>query len=98
MNTGDKDPVEKITKILNIKILPRELKSKDGKLVLRTIMKQWLPLASCLLLCAVQVLPSPIVAQKYRLDAFMRGKAVTPQVSNVIESMKQCSSDNHTIG
>ena len=60
------DVIEKITKALNIKLLPRDLRSKDDKQLLRTIMGQWLPVSIAVLLTVIDKLPSPIESQQER--------------------------------
>ncbi|KAI8849437.1 P-loop containing nucleoside triphosphate hydrolase protein [Chytridium lagenaria] len=45
----DRTKLEKIITTLNVKVLPRDLKSKDGKALLALIMSQWLPISSTIL-------------------------------------------------
>ena len=42
--------IEKITNALNIKLLSRDLRQKDDKQLLKTIMGQWLPVSTAVLL------------------------------------------------
>ncbi|KAF9897289.1 Cytoplasmic GTPase/eEF2-like protein (ribosomal biogenesis), partial [Lobosporangium transversale] len=67
----DKDMTEKVVKSLNLKVLPRDLKSRDTRAVLITIFSQWLPLSTCVLLAVVEQLPSPPVAQKIRMPKLL---------------------------
>lgn len=60
--------IEKITKALNIQLLPRDLRSKDDKQLLKTIMGQWLPVSTAVLLTVIEKLPSPSKSQEERLD------------------------------
>ena len=76
----DRDPVkmDKIIKTLNLKVLPRELKSKDVKSLIQSIMTQWLPLSRAVLLSVIQHVPSPVVAQKLRLPSILHPEAQAP--------------------
>ncbi|KAH9265207.1 hypothetical protein BASA83_011290 [Batrachochytrium salamandrivorans] len=67
----NREKVEKIGKTINVKILPRDLKSKDLKSLVQNIMTQWLPLSRAVLLAVVQHVPSPLVAQKLRLPQIL---------------------------
>ena len=71
-----KDRVEKIVNALSLKVHPRDLQSKDPKVVITSILSQWLPLASTILLATVEALPSPPTCQKLRLSKVMEGMAV----------------------
>ncbi|KAJ7644279.1 P-loop containing nucleoside triphosphate hydrolase protein [Roridomyces roridus] len=65
---------EKITKIvgaLNLKIPPRDLKSKDTRHLLSLIFSQWLSLSTCIIQAAIDVVPSPTTAQATRLPKML---------------------------
>ncbi|KAJ3069098.1 Cytoplasmic GTPase/eEF2-like protein (ribosomal biogenesis) [Podochytrium sp. JEL0797] len=68
---NDREKLEKIVKVLHLKILPRELKAKDTKSVLHTVMNQWLPLSATVLQAVVQVLPNPLDAQLVRIPTLL---------------------------
>ncbi|KAF8451842.1 putative ribosome biogenesis protein Ria1 [Terfezia claveryi] len=80
----DQEKVEKIVKSLNLKVLPRDMKSKDTKALLTTIFAQWLPLSTAVLVSVIEQLPSPPVGQKKRipliLDATPGYKDIQPNV------------------
>lgn len=83
--------IEKITKTLNIDILPRDLRSKDDKQLLRKILGQWLPVSTAVLLTVIEKLPSPLESQKQRLNTIISGAPNVDQVdSGLLESMRQC--------
>ena len=44
-NDSNAEKIEKIVNALNIKILPKEMKSKDTKALAQTIISKWLPLS-----------------------------------------------------
>lgn len=86
------DVIEKITKALNIKLLPRDLRSKDDKQLLRTIMGQWLPVSTAVLLTVIEKLPSPLESQKERLDTILGHDHNKLNVDgNLIEAMSNCA-------
>ncbi|CAI4049745.1 hypothetical protein SKDZ_14G1590 [Saccharomyces kudriavzevii ZP591] len=88
----DSEMVEKIAKTLNIKLLPRDLRSKDDKQLLRNIMGQWLPVSTAVLLTVIEKLPSPLESQTDRLDTILASGADTAAMdSNLLEAMKVCN-------
>lgn len=68
----DKVKYEKMLTSLNI-----QLKSDDRSLatkqLMKTIMQRWLPAADCLIQMVIAHLPSPVVAQKYRVENLYEG-------------------------
>ncbi|CCH60530.1 hypothetical protein TBLA_0D00200 [Henningerozyma blattae CBS 6284] len=88
------DMIEKISKTLNIKLLPRDLKSKDDKQLLKTIMSQWLPVSTSVLLTVIEHLPSPLVSQEKRLDTILGSNINENKIdSNLLASLKACDKD-----
>ncbi|CAG9835884.1 unnamed protein product [Diabrotica balteata] len=81
------DPIYKIfDSIMNYKkeeyeaLLPKlgialkhEDKDKDGKQLLKVVMRTWLPAGEALLQMIAIHLPSPVVAQKYRMEMLYEG-------------------------
>lgn len=67
----DQEKLEKIVKSLNVKILPRDLRSKDTKTLIRSIIQQWLPVSNAILLTVIDKLPSPIESQKDRIPSIL---------------------------
>lgn len=67
MHRSNPDAVTKIVNALNIKVSPRDVKSKDTRNLLTVIMQQWLPLSTATFQAVVDVIPPPFVAQRYRL-------------------------------
>ncbi|KAG0234543.1 Cytoplasmic GTPase/eEF2-like protein (ribosomal biogenesis) [Actinomortierella wolfii] len=70
----DREMMEKVVKSLNLKVLPRDMRSKDTRFLLTTIFSQWLPLSTCVLLAVVDQLPSPPAAQKIRMPKMLHPK------------------------
>ena len=61
------DAVTKIVNALNIRVAPRDIKSKDTRNLLTIVMQQWLPLSTATFQAVVDVIPPPDVAQRYRV-------------------------------
>ncbi|KAL7421772.1 Cytoplasmic GTPase/eEF2-like protein (ribosomal biogenesis) [Cryptotrichosporon argae] len=61
------EQVTKIVTALNIKVAPRDLRSKDTRNLLHVIMQQWLPLSTATFQAIVEVIPPPPAAQAIRL-------------------------------
>ncbi|KAF0456990.1 elongation factor 2 [Gigaspora margarita] len=69
-----KDTVDMMLEKLEIK-LNNEEKEKDGKSLLKIVMRKFLPAADALLEMIVIHLPSPLTAQKYRAEMLYEGPA-----------------------
>ncbi|KAG0326581.1 Cytoplasmic GTPase/eEF2-like protein (ribosomal biogenesis) [Podila humilis] len=74
----DREMTEKVVKSLNLKVLPRDMRSKDTRSILTTIFSQWLPLSTCVLLAVVEQLPSPPAAQKIRMPKMLHPFETNP--------------------
>lgn len=84
----DLQKVEKIIKSLNLRVLPREMRTKDERQLLQTVMMQWLPLSTALLVSVVEQIPAPPQAQKERMPHVLASapgsEAVSEEVKNAI--------------
>ncbi|XP_061694308.1 elongation factor 2b isoform X2 [Syngnathoides biaculeatus] len=67
-----KDETAKLIEKLDIK-LDSEDKEKDGKALLKAVMRRWLPAGEALLQMITIHLPSPVTAQKYRCELLYEG-------------------------
>ncbi|KAF9454845.1 P-loop containing nucleoside triphosphate hydrolase protein [Macrolepiota fuliginosa MF-IS2] len=65
------DKVVKIVTALNLKIPPRDLKSKDTRQLLSLIFTQWLSLSTCIIQTAIDVIPAPSLAQSTRIPKML---------------------------
>lgn len=65
------EKVAKIVTALNLKILPRDLRSKDSRQLLSTIFTKWLSLSTCIIQATIDVVPSPPVAQAIRIPKML---------------------------
>lgn len=71
MNFKKEETAKLITK-LDIK-LDTEDKDKEGKPLLKAVMRRWLPAGEALLQMITIHLPSPVTAQKYRCELLYEG-------------------------
>jgi len=69
---GDKDKSEKMMKTLQI-TLTNEEKENQGKALLKIVMRKFLPASEAILEMIVLHLPSPLIAQKYRVENLYEG-------------------------
>jgi len=67
-----KDEVASLLEKLQLKLGPDD-RDKEGKLLLKAVMKTFLPAADCLLEMMILHLPSPVTAQKYRVETLYEG-------------------------
>ncbi|KAK7889646.1 hypothetical protein WMY93_025206 [Mugilogobius chulae] len=67
-----KEETAKMIEKLNIK-LDSEDKDKEGKPLLKAVMRRWLPAGDALLQMITIHLPSPVTAQKYRCELLYEG-------------------------
>ncbi|KAL3118146.1 hypothetical protein niasHT_001920 [Heterodera trifolii] len=80
-----KDEVAKLVEKLNIKLTLEE-KEQEGKPLLKTMMRKWLPAGDTMLQMIVMHLPSPVTAQRYRTEMLYEG----PQDDEAAVAMKNC--------
>ncbi|XP_058230859.1 LOW QUALITY PROTEIN: elongation factor 2 [Hemibagrus wyckioides] len=67
-----KEETQKLIEKLNIK-LDAEDKEKEGKQLLKAVMRRWLPAGDALLQMITIHLPSPVTAQRYRCELLYEG-------------------------
>lgn len=67
-----KEETADLLKKMNIE-LKHEDHDKDGKALLKVVMRTWLPAGEALLQMIAIHLPSPVVAQKYRMEMLYEG-------------------------
>jgi len=80
--------IEKLDKMLKVLGIPfsSEDKQKQGKQLLKAIMQKWLPADKALLEMMVLHLPSPLTAQKYRVELLYTG----PQDDETAKAIREC--------
>merc|ERR1712088_470561 len=77
--------IDKLIKNTGVKIKADE-REKEGKPLLKTFMRNWLPAGETLLQMITIHLPSPVTAQKYRCEMLYEG----PQDDEVAVALKAC--------
>jgi ribosome assembly protein 1 len=65
------DKVAKIVAALDLKISPRDLKSKDTRHLLSLIFNQWLSLSTCVVQAVIDIIPAPPIAQATRIPKML---------------------------
>ncbi|GIY92297.1 eukaryotic translation elongation factor 2 [Caerostris extrusa] len=83
-----KDETAKLMEKLGI-VLKGEDKDKDGKNLLKVVMRTWLPAGDTLLQMIAIHLPSPVTAQKYRMELLYEG----PHDDEAAVAIKTCNPD-----
>lgn len=91
---SDRERVEKIVNALKIKVLPRDLRSRDPQILLSAIFAQWLPISTCVLLAIIGQLPPPKDAQQMRIPRMLypniqRNQTVEP-TNEVEKALYSC--------
>ncbi|PAN45882.1 hypothetical protein PAHAL_9G148900 [Panicum hallii] len=76
---GESKGVKKLVENFQLKIPERELKNKDPKAVLQSVMSRWLPLADAVMDMVVECTPDPVAAQGVRVARLMPKREVTPE-------------------
>jgi len=82
----DKPKYEKMLTTLNVTLKSAEDRELTGKALLKKVFQTWIPAADTLISMIIQHLPSPIVAQKYRVLNLYEG----PQDDEAAKAIKAC--------
>jgi len=81
-----KDEANRLIEKLNIK-LKGEDKEKEGKDLLKVVMRTWLPAGDAMFEMITIHLPSPITAQRYRMELLYEG----PHDDEAAKGVKECN-------
>ncbi|KAK9244139.1 P-loop containing nucleoside triphosphate hydrolase protein [Lipomyces tetrasporus] len=81
----DAERTERVVKALNIKVLPRDLRSKDTRALLTTVFSQWLPLSTSVLVTVINQIPPPTTAQRERIPIILES---TPGSDLILPELK----------
>lgn len=73
--------MSKIVATLNLKIPPRELKSKDTRNLLQLIFSQWLSLSTCVIQTTIDIVPPPSSAQLTRIPKILYPDLLEPTIA-----------------
>jgi len=85
-----KEETAKLLAKLNI-VLKGEDKDKEGKDLLKVVMRTWLPAGEALLQMIAIHLPSPVTAQRYRMEMLYEG----PHDDEAAIAVKTCDPNGH---
>lgn len=92
----NQEKLEKIVQSLNIKILPRDLRSKDTKTLVSSIFGQWIPVSTAVLLTVIEKLPSPLVSQQTRVPTIIASAPGSELLDPALkESMLKCDREGY---
>jgi len=83
-----KEETAKLLETLQIK-LPVDDRDKEGKALLKVVMRTWLPAGETLFYMITVHLPSPVTAQKYRAEMLYEG----PNDDAACNGIKNCDTD-----
>merc|ERR1712212_27812 len=83
-----KEETAKLLETLKIK-LPVDDRDKEGKQLLKVVMRTWLPAGETLFYMITVHLPSPVTAQKYRAEMLYEG----PNDDESFKAIQTCNSD-----
>jgi len=82
---NDRENIDKLVVKTGVKLKHEDLQ-KEGKPLLKTFMRTWLPAGETLLQMITIHLPSPVTAQKYRCELLYEG----PQDDEVSSAIRNC--------
>jgi len=83
-----KEATQKLLDTLKVK-LSMEDREKDGKPLLKVVMRTWLPAGETLFYMITVHLPSPVTAQKYRAEMLYEG----PHDDESFKAIQSCNAD-----
>jgi ribosome assembly protein 1 len=94
-NSRDSPAIQKILDSLGIKLLQKEILSKDSRGLLKNIMTKWLPLSKAALASIAIHLPSPSEAQAAKIDNVLQLKSSSPEGDLILQSMRECNGSSN---
>ncbi|XP_046897726.1 elongation factor-like GTPase 1 [Hypomesus transpacificus] len=94
----DKDRVDKMVSSLGVKVLARDSRHSDPKVLLAAICSQWLPVSQAVLFMVCEKLPSPLDMGSERVERLMsvgarRFDSLPQQTQELKTAFLQCSSE-----
>ncbi|XP_042340727.1 elongation factor-like GTPase 1 [Plectropomus leopardus] len=93
----DKEKVEKVVTSLGVKVMARDSRHSDPKVLLSAICSQWLPVSQAVLSMVCEKLPSPLDMTAERVEKLMsvgarRFDSLPEQTQELKRAFLQCSS------
>ncbi|XP_045545400.1 elongation factor-like GTPase 1 [Salmo salar] len=95
----DKEKIDKMMMSLGVKVMTRDLRHSDPKVLLSAICSQWLPVSQAVLFMVCDKLPSPLDMTSERIERLMsvgarRFHSLPLQTQELKTAFMQCSSDD----
>uniref|UniRef100_A0AAZ3STQ3 Elongation factor-like 1 n=1 Tax=Oncorhynchus tshawytscha TaxID=74940 RepID=A0AAZ3STQ3_ONCTS len=95
----DKEKIEKMMMSLGVKVMTRDSRHSDPKVLLSAICSQWLPVSQAVLFMVCDKLPSPLDMTSERIERLMsvgarRFHSLPLQTQELKTAFMQCSSDD----
>lgn len=96
----DKEKVDKVVTSLGLKIMARDTRHSDPKVLLSAICSQWLPVSQAVLSMVCEKLPSPLEMAAERVEKLMsvgarRFDSLPEQTQDLKQVFLQCSSEEN---
>uniref|UniRef100_A0A3P8R894 Elongation factor-like 1 n=1 Tax=Astatotilapia calliptera TaxID=8154 RepID=A0A3P8R894_ASTCA len=96
----DKEKVEKVVTSLGVKVMARDSRHSDPKVLLSAICSQWLPVSQAVLSMVCEKLPSPLEMAAERVEKLMsvgarRFDSLPEQTQHLKTAFLQCSSEEN---
>uniref|UniRef100_A0A4W6CXI4 Elongation factor-like 1 n=1 Tax=Lates calcarifer TaxID=8187 RepID=A0A4W6CXI4_LATCA len=96
----DKEKVEKVVTSLGVKVMARDSRHSDPKVLLSAICSQWLPVSQAVLSMVCEKLPSPLDMTAERVEKLMsvgarRFDTLPQQTQELKRAFLQCSSSEN---
>ncbi|GAA6229838.1 elongation factor-like GTPase 1 [Lates japonicus] len=96
----DKEKVEKVVTSLGVKVMARDSRHSDPKVLLSAICSQWLPVSQAVLSMVCEKLPSPLDMTAERVEKLMsvgarRFDTLPQQTQELKRAFLQCSSNEN---
>ncbi|KAM9366263.1 elongation factor-like GTPase 1 [Symphorus nematophorus] len=94
----DKEKVEKVVTSLGVKVMARDSRHSDPKVLLSAICSQWLPVSQAVLSMVCEKLPSPLDMTAERVEKLMsvgarRFDSLPEQTQELKKAFLECSSE-----
>uniref|UniRef100_A0A8C6S756 Elongation factor-like 1 n=1 Tax=Neogobius melanostomus TaxID=47308 RepID=A0A8C6S756_9GOBI len=96
----DKEKVDKVVTSLGVKIMARDTRHSDPKVLLSAICSQWLPVPQAVLSMVCEKLPSPLEMSAERVEKLLsvgarRFNSLPQQTQELKQVFLQCSSEDN---
>ncbi|XP_062295656.1 elongation factor-like GTPase 1 [Scomber scombrus] len=96
----DKEKVDKMVSSLGVKVMARDSRHSDPKVLLSAICSQWLPVSQAVLSMVCEKLPSPLDMAAERVEKLMsvgarRFDSLPKQTQELKKAFLQCSSEEN---